>query len=95
MLLSHIPLTSLNMSYGAIWTHFRPNFIFFGPNKSQILVKKSEIFLSFPKQRLRGGVLTWYVKNRVALPGSGRATKCAPDEGIRRSTRSDLAAKSA
>ena len=29
MLLSHIPLTSLNMSsYQAIWTHFRPNFIF-------------------------------------------------------------------
>ena len=30
MILSHIPLTSLNMSsYRAIWTHFRQNFIFF------------------------------------------------------------------
>ena len=30
MILSHIPLTSLNMSsYRPIWTHFRPNFICF------------------------------------------------------------------
>ena len=31
MILSHRALTSLNMSsYRAIWTHFKPNFIFFG-----------------------------------------------------------------
>ena len=37
MILSHRALTSLNMSsYRAIWTHFRPNFIFFGPKNLRL-----------------------------------------------------------
>ena len=41
MILSHRAPSSLNMSsYRAIWTHFRPNFIFFA-QKYQILVPKS------------------------------------------------------
>ena len=45
MILSHRAPSNLHMSsYRAIWTHFRPNFMFFA-KQSQIPVKKSEIFL--------------------------------------------------
>ena len=37
MILSHRAPSSLNMSsYRAIWTHFRPNFIFFGPKNLRL-----------------------------------------------------------
>ena len=61
MILSHRAPSSLNMSsYQAIWTHFRPNFIFVWPNKSQILAK-NPIFLKCKSHHLAILINIWHI----------------------------------
>ena len=54
MILSQIPLTSLNMSsYGAIWILFGPNFIFFEPKISD---PGPKILILVPKISYHGSI---------------------------------------
>ena len=67
MILSHIPLTSLNMSsYRAIWTNFRQNFVFFSRNNLRSWPKisdpeKSKLFLKCKSPHLAILIHIWHI----------------------------------
>ena len=60
MILSHRAPSSLNMSsYRAIWTHFRPNFIFFWPKNLDY--QKSKLFLKCKSPHLAILINIWHI----------------------------------
>ena len=60
MIVSHRAPSSLNMSsYRAIWTHLKPNFIFFGKTISD--QEKSKLFLKFKSPHLAILINIWHI----------------------------------
>ena len=60
MIVSHRAPSSLNMSsYRAIWTHFRPNFIFVWPK--HLDYQKSKLFLKSKSPHLASLINIWYM----------------------------------